>query len=101
MTTYNCHHFVLFGDLDQRRVQSAFDELMAVHYLQNFVDFPTHRSGSSLDPVKSVPLGYVGTSDHEAVFPKVRLRTPKEETTTRTMWNWENANWTEFRFCLL
>lgn len=33
MATYNCHHFVLFGVLNQHRVQSAFAELMADHDL--------------------------------------------------------------------
>lgn len=84
MATYNCHHIVLFGDLNQQKVKATFDEIMAVYNLQNFVDFPTYRPGSSLDLVvtdlpphidKCAPLGYVEISDYEAVLTKKKLRT--------------------------
>lgn len=84
MTTYNCHHLVLFGDLNQHRVYSVLDEFMTVHDLQNFVNFPTHRSGSSLHPVVTgLPSHSVkedrGTSDNEAVLTKISLRTLRKD----------------------
>lgn len=75
---------MLFGALNQPRVQSAFDEFPAVHDLKNFVDFPTHRSGSSLHPVVTgLPSHSVkedrGTSDNEAVLTKISLRTLRKD----------------------
>ena len=91
MVTYNCQNIVVLGDLNPVLVQSTLNDLMALHDLHNFVRFPTHRSGSSLDPVitdlpphrvRCQPLGYVGTSDHEAVLTTMNLKIPKEEINT-------------------
>ena len=38
----NCKYVLLFGDLNQHRVQTVFDDLLAVYDLQNYVNFPTH-----------------------------------------------------------
>lgn len=103
---HNCHNIILFGDMNQHRIQEAFDHLLAVYDLQNHVDFPTHSSGSSLDPVLTdlpldtvscFPLGFVGTSDHIAVLTKLKVGKSKEESRERTFWMWNDADWTGFK----
>ena len=39
------------------------------------------------------PLGPVGSSDHEAILTKIAFRKPREESVTRTLWQWDDANW--------
>ncbi|KAK4315302.1 hypothetical protein Pmani_013473 [Petrolisthes manimaculis] len=51
MTDHHCNFVIILGDLNQRGIQHSFDSLLAVFNLQNYVTFPTHRSGSSIDPV--------------------------------------------------
>ena len=109
MTASQCDSVVVLGDLNQHMVQHAFNTLLVVYNLHNHVTFPTHRSGSSLDPVATdlprhsiqcFPLDFVGTSDHVAVLTKIQFRRPTEETTTRTLWRWEAANWDALRAAL-
>ena len=109
MTANKCDSVIIVGDLNQRTVSGAFNTLLVVHNMQNLVTFPTHSSGSSLDPVLTdlpphtvhcLPLDYVGTSDHVAVLSKVKLSRPREESFTRTLWKWEAANWEEIRATL-
>ena len=106
MTANQCESVVVLGDLNQHLVQDAFNTLLVVHNLHNYVTFPTHRSGSSLDPVvtdlphhsiQCFPLDFVGTSDHVAVLTKIQFRKPREESFTRTLWRWEAANWEALR----
>ncbi|MPC60294.1 putative RNA-directed DNA polymerase from transposon X-element [Portunus trituberculatus] len=42
-------------------------------------------------------LGPAGSSDHEAVFTRIPLRRPQDESATRTFWQWEKADWAGFR----
>ncbi|XP_042858570.1 uncharacterized protein LOC122244672 [Penaeus japonicus] len=109
MTSNNCQHVLVIGDLNQNRIQTAFDTLLAVYDLNNHVDFPTHQSGSSLDPVVTdlpphliscAPLGYVGSSDHLAVLTKIKMKKVREEDCTRTLWKWDSANWTAIKTSL-
>ncbi|XP_045137187.1 uncharacterized protein LOC123519749 [Portunus trituberculatus] len=109
MTASQCDKVLIVGDLNQHTVRNAFNSLLVVHDLQNFVTFPTHRSGSSLDPVvtdlpahtvRCSPLDFVGTSDHVAVLTKLHFRKPREECHTRTLWKWEAANWGALRSAL-
>ena len=102
LTASQCENVILIGDLNQHLVRNAFNTLLVVHNLENFVAFPTHSSGSSLDPVMSdlpphtvlcLPLDYVGSSDHVAVLSKIQFSRPREESYTRTLWRWEAANW--------
>ena len=88
MSAHQCNNIIIIGDLNPRGIQAAFDSLLAVFDLQNHVTFPTHRSGSSLDPVvtdfpshevRCSPLGPVGSSDHEAVLTKINFSRPREE----------------------
>ena len=106
MTDSKCDKVIIIGDLNQHIVRDSFNTLLVVHNLYNFVTFPTHVSGSSLDPVVSdlardavqcEPLDFVGTSDHTAVLTKVHFRRPREESYTRTLWKWEDANWDAMR----
>ena len=78
-----CSNVIIAGDLNQHLVQSSFDDLLDTHGLCNHVDFPTHMSGSSLDPVISdlpagsincCPLDAVGSSDHFAVMTHAALK---------------------------
>ena len=102
MTSSQCDSVVIVGDLNQYLVRDAFNTMMVVHDLPNYVTFPTHCSGSSLDPVVTdlpphtvhcEPLDFVGTSDHVAVLTRIHFRRPREESHTRTLWKWEAANW--------
>ena len=99
---YNCSNIILLGDWNQHLVQDAFDELLSMHSLHNHVDFPTHQSGSSLDPVISdIPdllescesLSFVGTSDHNGILTKFSIAASKEDETPRTLWLWDKGDW--------
>ena len=72
LTANQCDKVVVLRDLNQHMIQDAFNTLLVVHNLQNHDTFPTHRSGSSLDPfvtdlprqsIQCFPLDYSGTSD--------------------------------------
>ena len=95
MTSSQCENVIIIGNLNQHIVRDAFSTLLVVHDLHNYVTFPPHISGSSLDPVvtdlppdtvQCEPLNFVGTSDHAAVLTKVHFRRPREERYTRTLW---------------
>ncbi len=101
-----CSNVLIAGDLNQHLIQRSFDDLLLVHDLHNHVDFPTHISGSSLDPVltdfpnllmKCEPLSYVGTSDHNAVLTCFDLQTIKEKQQDKTIWLWQQADWEGLR----
>ena len=109
MMANQCESVVIVGDLNQHIVRNAFNTLLVVHDLHNHVTFPTHSSGSSLDPVvtdlpshtvQCQPLDFVGTSDHMAVLTKIHFRRQREEHCTRTLWKWEAANWGAIRATL-
>ena len=109
LTTHHCDNIIIVGDLNPRGVQHAFNSLLDVFDLTNHVTFPTHRSGSILDPVitdleahevKCSPLGPVGTSDHEAILTKISLLRSCDESTSRTIWQWEKADWQGLRCSL-
>ena len=42
LTASQCNSVVIIGDLNQHRVRDAFDTLLVVHDLHNYVTFPTH-----------------------------------------------------------
>ncbi|KAK3857952.1 hypothetical protein Pcinc_035825 [Petrolisthes cinctipes] len=95
MTDHHCNFVIILGDLNQRGIQHSFDSLLAVFNLQNYVTFPTHRSGSSIDPVvtdlpsheiQCSSMGPVGSSDHEAILTKITFKRPRDESITRTLW---------------
>ena len=109
MVANQCSNVMIIGDLNQNSVKNAFNTLLVVHDLKNYVTFPTHNSGSSLDPVvtdlpphsvQCSPLDFVGTSDHVAVLTKIHFERPREESHTRTLWKWEAANWNAMRAAL-
>lgn len=106
MTTHNCENVVILGDLNPPGIRNAFDSLLTILDLQNHVTFPTHRSGSCLDPVitdfpshevNCSSLGPVGSSDHEAILARINFERPREECVTRTLWLWEVADWANLR----
>ena len=109
MVANQCDNIMIIGDLNQNTVREAFMTLTVVHDLHNHVTFPTHISGSSLDPVvtdlppntvQCSSLGFVGTSDHVAVLTKIKFERPREERHTRTLWRWEKADWGALRASL-
>ncbi|KAK3857033.1 hypothetical protein Pcinc_036688 [Petrolisthes cinctipes] len=73
MTDHHCNFVIILGDLNQRGIQHSFDSLLAVFNLQNYVTFPTHRSGSSIDPVVT--------------------DLPSHEIQCSSMGPWESADW--------
>lgn len=106
MEIHNCQNIMIVGDLNQHLVQAAFDELTVVHGLNNYVDFPTHIRGGSLDPVltdlsggtvECQPLDYVGTSDHLAVLSHVHITAALDECSQREIWLWDYADWISMR----
>ena len=106
MLQHNCTNVILLGDWNQHLVQDTFDEFLSVHSLHNHVDFPTHLSGSSLDPVISdipdllescEPLSLVGTSDHHGILTRFRIAADKDNRKPRTLWLWEKGDWETVR----
>lgn len=84
----------------------CFDDFLDIFNLENHVVFPTHISGSSLDPVvsdlsrhkvKCRPLGFVGSSDHQVVLTDIKLIAEQSEETTVINWFWDHADWTSFK----
>ncbi|MPC46574.1 hypothetical protein E2C01_040295 [Portunus trituberculatus] len=82
-----CEGVIIVGD-NPHTVHASFNTLLVV-------TFPTHVSGSSLDPVvtdllpsdvQCSPLDFIGTSDHVAVITKVHFRRQREESFSRTLW---------------
>ena len=99
---HSCQHIVIVGDLNQYLVARTFEELLTVFGMCNHVDFPTHVSGSSLDPVitdfpenmvKCSALGNVGSSDHIAILTTIKTTIVYDEPITRTIWLWDKGNW--------
>ena len=99
-------NMLIVGDLNPRSVKAHFDNFLDSLNLENHVDFPTHISGSSLDPVlsdlhssaiKCSSQGYVGSSDHVAVLAEIAFRRPRDEKFTRTLWLWKDADWAGLR----
>ena len=102
MTRHRCSHILIVGDLNHHLEQAAYEGLLAVQGLVDFVTFPTHERGGSLDPVitdiqeglvNCVQLGPVGSSDHYAVLTQLDVSVAREEAVTRTNWLWERADW--------
>ncbi|XP_063603574.1 uncharacterized protein LOC134779374 [Penaeus indicus] len=98
----NCQHLLIVGDLNHHLIQSAYEDLLTVHGLTDYVDFPTHILGRSLDPVISdltedfiscSSLGNIGTSDHLAVVSHLCLAPAADERRQRKIWLWNHANW--------
>ena len=109
LTEHQCDSVIIVGDLNLRGIRQSFCSLLDVFDLHNHVTFPTHRSGSSPDAVVTdLPshevscssLGPVGSSDHEAILTRINFRSPREQSTSRTLWQWEDADWAGLRCCL-
>lgn len=101
-----CSNLLIVGDLNQNIVQRSFNELLLIHDLHNHVDFPTHVSGSSLDPVISdfpnllsscEPLSNIGSSDHNAILTCFNLSLAEENINQRTIWLWKESDWEGLR----
>ena len=106
MQQHSCKQIIVLGDMNQHLVARTFNELLSDYGLNNHVDFPTHTSGSSLDPVltdlpTSVvtcrPTGSVGSSDHLAVLTTIKLAVDRDEGVSRTNWLWRQADWRGLR----
>ena len=106
---HQCKSVLILGDLNFHLEKQAFENLIAVQGLVNFVTFPTHEGGGLLDPVLSdLPeanvtcqqLDKVGSSDHHAVLTHVQLNAAREEAVPRTIWLWEEADWPSLRQAL-
>ena len=102
----SCQNVIIVGDLNHNIISRSFEDLLDTHGLINHVNFPTHISGSSLDPVLTDMSqgavtcrngGAVGTSDHYAVISTVSLSALREDPVERTLWKWEHSNWLEIK----
>ena len=102
LNQYSCSHIIIVGDLNQYLVARTYEDLLVTHGLTNHVNFPTHISGSSLDPVitdlpdndvRCLCMGTTGSSDHYAILSELSIRTTRDETVNRTTWLWDRANW--------
>ncbi|KAK8373042.1 hypothetical protein O3P69_011770, partial [Scylla paramamosain] len=87
-------------------MHDAYENLLTVQGLKDHVTFPTHERGGTLDPVISDleedtlschQLGLVGSSDHHAVLTQVDMGVARDESTTRTVWLWDRADWGSLR----
>lgn len=81
---------------------TAFDNLLTVFGMHIHVNFLTHISGSSLDPVLSdfpeslvqcSALGNVGTSDHTAILTTIQTALMQDEGVSRVIRQWDKGNW--------
>ena len=106
---FSCKHVIIVGDMNQHLVARPFEELLTVYGLCNHVDFPTHISGSSLDPVitdlpddliSCCSLGTVGSSDHYVILTKIKIEITRDKAVTRTIWMWDKGDWLGFRKAL-
>ena len=110
LTRHRCRHVLIVGDLNHHLEQDAYENLLAVQGLTDYVTFPTHVRGGTLDPVMTdIPegtvschqLGFVGSSDHHAVLTHVDVGVAREDASTRTIWLWDRADWPSLRQDLL
>lgn len=99
-------HFIVAGDLSQYLIHRFFDYFLNTFILENHVDFPTHMSGTSLDPVvsdlskykvKCRPLWFVGFSDHWVVLTDMYMIAERAEEFTSTTWLWDCVKWTSLK----
>lgn len=105
----SCKHLIIVGDMNQNQIYRQFDEFLSIFGLINHVTFPTHVSGSSIDPVitdmsdnliSCSALGFPGTSDHQVVRSLINIETIIDPPLTRTIWLWNKADWNGFREAL-
>ncbi|KAK3867727.1 hypothetical protein Pcinc_026836 [Petrolisthes cinctipes] len=103
---HSCKHLVVIGDMNQHLVARDSEELLTMYGLSNHVTFPTHTSGSSLDPVITDlpdgiitchPLGMVGSSDHSAILTTINTTADNDEATARVNWLWSRGDWDGLR----
>ena len=103
---YSCKHIMIVGDMNQYLIARSFEEFLITFGLQNHISFPTHISGSSLDPVitdfsenitSCQALGYVGSSDHQVIYTNIGVEMNRDKAISRTVWLWDRANWQGFR----
>lgn len=94
MTKHHCSHGLIVEDLNRHLQQTAYESLLTVQSLADFVTFQTHERDGKLDPfissmaegvVNCSQLGPVGGSDHYADLTKVNVGVTREETFTWTM----------------
>ncbi|KAG0724945.1 hypothetical protein GWK47_039548 [Chionoecetes opilio] len=99
---HNCNHLIVVGDMNQHLVTRQFEDLLIEYGLNNPINFPTHISGSSLDPVITdlpeevitcLPLGMFGSSDHSAVLTTISTTVVRNEATARVNWLWFRGDW--------
>ncbi|KAG0729688.1 hypothetical protein GWK47_029826 [Chionoecetes opilio] len=99
---HNSNHLIVVGDMNKHLVARQFENLLTEYGLNNHVNFPTHISGSSLDPVITdlpeevitcLPLGMVGSSDHSAVLTTISSTVVRDEATARVNWLWSRGDW--------
>ena len=109
MVQHACKHILVVGDMNQNLIIRSFEDWLDVYGLENHVNFPTHISGSSLDPVVTdLPsslvscrsLGYVGSSDHQAIYTAIEICPQYDEAVTRTTWLWNKGDWRGMRKAL-
>ena len=109
MVKYSCQHLIIVGDMNQNIIKRSFENLLSVYGLTNHVSFPTHISGSSLDPVitdlpeslvSCQPLGFVGSSDHKVIHTKINIAPNYDKSYERIIWLWDRADWKNLRIAL-
>ena len=109
MVKYSCQHLIIVGDMNQNIIKRSFENLLSVYGLTNHVNFPTHISGSSLDPVitdlpeslvNCQPLGFVGSSDHQVIHTKINIIPNYDKSYERIIWLWDQADWVNLRIAL-
>ncbi|KAK4290453.1 hypothetical protein Pmani_036646 [Petrolisthes manimaculis] len=106
LTRHRCRHVLIVGDLNHHMEGAAYENLLTVQGLTDYVTFPTHERGGTLDPaitdlgedtVTCHQLGQVGSSDHHAILIKTEVGVAREEAVSRTIWLWDRADWSSLR----
>ena len=96
----SCKHVLNIGDLNQNSITRSVNNFLGTHGLASHVKFPTHMSGSSLDPIitdldPSAVIcragGAGGVSDHYAIISSISMSAMRDDSIKRTQWSCEDA----------
>ena len=106
LTRHRCRHVLIMGDLSHHMEGATYGNLLMVQGLTDYVTFPTHECGGTLDPaimdlgegtVTCHQLGQIGSSDHHAILIKTDAGVAREEAISCTIWLWDRADWSLLR----
>lgn len=90
-TRYHCSPILIRGDFNHHLEGGTYEDLLTVQDLSNFLTFPTHEHGRTLDPIITElgedmvtchQLRQVSSSDHHAILTQVDVGMVQDEATS-------------------